>query len=83
MDIMTILICIGTGLLTLAGVALVAAFFLGAGMCIVCIVEADKPTWVGVLGVSILFIAFAVLVGYPIAFDLGWIADCPWCEAKP
>jgi len=80
MDIVTILICVGTGLLVLAGVVLFVALLLGSGMCLM---DDDKPTWVGVLGGSILLMAFAVCLGCAIAFDMGWIADCPWCEAKP
>ena len=75
-----LLICIGAGLLMIGSILLfLAVLFISMW----CIEDNDKPTWVGWLIVGVVLLAFVVLVGCAIAFDLGWIADCPWCEAKP
>jgi len=92
MDIGTILICIGTGLLLIVGVVAVLG---GIRWCLEKAVswmwdKADSGVpyfdWPEIIGYSLIVVALfsiTVLVGCLLAFNLGWIADCPWCEVKP
>jgi len=98
MDIVTILICVGTGLLVFGAIGAVLAILFGFCWCIEKALSwawrktgwrvstndlKPMPQWLLPVAMGVCVLVFVIAIGCRAAFALGWIADCPWCEVKP